>query len=99
MNPSGTFTQGARLGQIGAALAPSAWPALAAKTAADVAYTYGAPAAQGAMRTAQTAAAPIAQAVLAGIPRNRAVAMAALNTNRATQAEGRPTLFQALKGY
>lgn len=86
VNPSGTFTQGAKIGQVGAALNPGFWPQLAAKTALDVGYTYGAVPAQNALRGAQSAAAPIAQRI-SNLPRNQVVSQSVLGTTRAQAAE------------
>lgn len=80
VNPSGTFSQTAKLGQLGALLNPSLWPALGGKMALDTAYTYGAVPAQNAIRGLQSALAPAAQRVA---------------SNRATQVAGRVGLSTA----
>jgi len=82
VNPSGTFTQGAKIGQVGAALNPGFWPQLAAKTALDVGYTYGAVPAQNAIRGVQSAVAPVAGRV-ASLPANQVVSTSVLGASRA----------------
>lgn len=93
VNPSGTFTQGAKIGQVGAALNPGFWPQLAGKTALDLGYTYGAVPAQNVLRAAQTGAAPIAGRI-ANLPRNQVVAQGVLGTNRG-QEQKTPSAFIA----
>lgn len=95
VNPSGTFSQGAKLGQIGAAFTPSMWPALAGKMGLDAAYAYGAVPAQNAIRGAQSAAAPIA-AQTAKLPRNQVVSSAALATERNRKDKIDPALARRL---
>ena len=96
VNPSGSFTGAARMGQIGAAplsfLEPSVLAALLAKTAMDVGYTYGAPVAQRAIRGAQTAAQPVG-AALQRLPRNQVIAKGALAASRSNE---QPSFYNSL---